>query len=63
MKNVFRYAVTIGLFLFAIQLITMIGVKGFASWIIGFWVLTLIMTVDSLIRFLISEKKKKRFGK
>jgi type IV secretory pathway TrbD component len=62
-KSIFRYAATVALFILILKLIWLIGMKGFASWVLGFWIITLVMAGDSLIRFLLQEKRKKRFGK
>lgn len=63
MKHKLRWLFTIVVGILIMRLLWLIGIKGFISWMIGFWILTLVMATDSLIRFNLSEKRKKRFGK
>lgn len=63
MKSTLRYLLLTCIAILVMRLIWLIGVKGFASWVLGFWIITLYMASESLIKFLLEEKRKKRFGK
>jgi len=58
MKTILQYALLICLVVLVLNLIWSIGITGFASWVLGFWIITLIMVSESLIRFLLSERRK-----
>lgn len=63
MKHILKWIFTIIIAVLIMSVLWMIGIQGIASWLIGFWILTLVAVTDSLVRFNLSERKKKRFGK
>lgn len=63
MKHKLRWLFTAVVAVGIMRILWMIGIQGFISWMIGFWIFTLVMATDSLIRFSLSERRKKRFGK